>query len=42
MDYKIGDLHQTEIIAYTCLSLPIWPGLELSEIDLISLLINKY
>lgn len=43
---KLGNgsinLPLTELISETCLSLPMWPGLKLSEVTLISLLINKF
>lgn len=42
INYKLGDLSFTEEFANTCLSLPIWPGIGLLNIDIISSIINKY
>ena len=42
MNYNIGDFPVTERIANTCLSLPIWPGMDAVSTDIISSIINKY
>ena len=42
LGYKQGDLPIAEEIAETCLSLPIWPGMEKEEIEYISSIISLY
>lgn len=42
LGYCKGNFPISEEIASTCLSLPIWPGMTLSEVDYISDLINKF
>jgi len=42
LGYKRGDLPIAEEIAETCLSLPIWPGMEKREIEYISDIIKLY
>lgn len=42
LGYKKGDLPVAEEIAETCLSLPIWPGLQQTEIEYIAHVIGLY
>jgi dTDP-4-amino-4,6-dideoxygalactose transaminase len=42
LGYCSGDFPIAEEIANTCLSLPIWPGLTISEIDYVCENIKKF
>lgn len=42
LQYKKGTFSISEVIAETCLSLPVWPGMDMSSIDKIILELNKY
>lgn len=42
LGYKKGDLPIAEEIANTCLSLPVWPGMSLNQVQYISETIIKY
>jgi dTDP-4-amino-4,6-dideoxygalactose transaminase len=36
MGYKVGDFPISEELADTCLSLPIWPGMQENELNVIA------
>ncbi len=42
LGYKKGELPISEIIANTCLSLPLWPGMTLENIELVSSSIKNF
>ena len=42
LDHKKGDFPIAEEIAETCLSLPIWPGMSLKEVQYVVQYINQY
>jgi dTDP-4-amino-4,6-dideoxygalactose transaminase len=42
LGYKPGDFPIAEKIADTCLSLPIWPGMKISDVEYIAKMINDF
>jgi dTDP-4-amino-4,6-dideoxygalactose transaminase len=42
LGYQKGDFPLAEEIAETCLSLPLWPGMEQKHIELVSAVIQRY
>ena len=42
LGYKNGDFPIAEEIARTCLSLPIWPGMQINEVQEVVKVLNKY